>query len=163
MRIDYLKCKKAFNRRLHVLAREYEDESVRHTVEAAEYNITEFWRVIKRAREGDSPKIFAINDGTGRIVHNIDEVLEVWRSHFSRLCTPNANPNYDDAHFQYVNNKIHQWMNMRDMDDFVQNPFSQVEIEDAIDRLNSGKAPGIDNITAEHLKFGGPAVFMYPI
>ena len=92
---------------------------------------------------------------SGTIMHNLDDVLEVWRSHFSSLCTPKSDPVYDDQHFNTVNEHIESWLKMGDSDDFLCSKFNEQELSDAILKLNSGKAPGMDNVTAEHLKFGG--------
>ena len=43
---------------------------------------------------------------------------------------------------------------------FLCNPFTLSEVIGAITKLNSGKAPGMDNITAEHLKYGGILVLV---
>ena len=48
MRIEYLRCKKAFNRRLHFL--EYEDEAIRRTIASAELDKNEYWKILKRNR-----------------------------------------------------------------------------------------------------------------
>ena len=157
-RIKYLKTKKAFNKRLHCLAREYENESLKHIMMSAEINSTEFWRILKRNRDVCGPKVYAVANRGGTIVHNLDEVLEVWRQHFSELCTPKDDPTFDNDHFSNVNKMVGDWRLLRDTDEFLGEPFILSEVNEAITKLNVGKAPGMDNITAEHLKYGGSMV-----
>ena len=95
VRIEYLKTKKAFKKRLHWLAREYENESLKHIMTSAEMNSTEFWKVFKRNRSCIGPRVYAVQNRSGTVVHGLDEVLEVWCEHFSSLCTPKNDPTYD--------------------------------------------------------------------
>ena len=155
VRCEYIQAKKAFNRRLHRLAREYENEQMRRTMTSAEVNSTEFWKILKKNRGKTSNKIYSVENKDGVIVHDIDEVLDVWREHFGNLCTPSDNPEYDQNHFNQVNSKVEEWFKLEDKDEFLNTDFSIREINEAIVKLNIGKAPGSDRITSEHLKHGG--------
>ena len=155
LRREYLSSKKAFNKRLYSLARDYENDSMRQVMESAELGNSDFWRAVKKQRGEDTSKIYAVQNTDGRIVHDLNEVLEVWRVHFSRLCTPTDNIDYDDEHFSVVNERIRGWLNLDDEGEFLQTPYTSKEVADAIKTLNKGKSPGIDGISAEYLKYGG--------
>ena len=103
LRCEYLRCKKAFNKRLHALATEYENDTLRETMSSAEINKNQFWRIVKRNRGSNNSKIFAVQNKEGKIVHDLDDVLEVWRLHFSGLFTPTPNPDFDATHSDHVN------------------------------------------------------------
>ena len=155
IRANYIASKKAFNRRLHVLANEYENENIRRIIESAEVSSNTFWNILKKCRGSNNSKVFAVKNNAGSIVHSLSDVLEVWRTHFSQLCTPKCDPSFDNQHFEEVNRKVDLWCTLNDKDMFLCNAFSSQEVVEAISKLNCGKAPGLDNITAEHLKHGG--------
>ena len=155
---NYIASKKAFNKRLHILANEYENENIRRIIESAEIGSSTFWNILSKCRSSNGSKVFAVQNRSGLIVHSLPEVLEVWRTHFSDLCTPKCDPSYDNDHFIEVNSKVDLWRRFNDKDEFLCYAFSSEEVVEAIDKLNSGKAPGIDNITAEHLKYGGDLI-----
>ena len=123
VRIEYLKTKKAFKKRLHWLAREYENESLKHIMTSDEMNSTEFWKVLKRNRSCIGPRVYAVQNRSGTAVHGLDEVLEVWCEHFSSLCTPKNDPTYDSKYYIMVNKMVDKWRRCVDTDDFFVQPF----------------------------------------
>ena len=54
-----------------------------------------------------------------------------------------------------VNDFIKKEENKRDGDVFSAAPFSEKELHEALKKLNSGKAPGLDGITIEHVRNAG--------
>ena len=157
-RIEYIKTKRIFNRRLHALAREYETAEFTQTMKDAELNNSNFWRILKRNKGSNNDKVFAVKNKEDQIVHNLDEVLIIWREHFSSLCSPSDDPNSDSIHFKEVNDKVKDWTNLTDKDEFVKTDFSFKEVKDAVNSLNMGKAPGLDKVTAEHVRYGGEKI-----
>ena len=157
-RVIYLATKKAFNKRLHFLAREYEDENLRQVMSSAEMDCITFWQVLNRNRAGNKSKVYAIQNEGGKIVHSIEEVLEVWRRHFSKLCTPSHDSMYDQEHYVHVNRCIEGWLDGNDDEEFLRDEFTFDEVTLAISKLNMGKSTGMDGISAEHLKYGGKGV-----
>ena len=117
-----------------------------------------FWRILKRNRSSNNQKTSAIKNKAGVVVHDVRDILEVWRDYFSRLCTPKADPSYDHNHYVNVTEQVHSWLEADVHDTFLEDPISFEEVKSAINKLNSGKAPGADNITSEHVKYGGDAV-----
>ena len=92
------------------------------------------------------------------MVHDFKEILEVWKVHFSSLCTPRSLPHYDEQHRQNVCSAVNDWADMKDDDPFTNDDFTKDEILDAIKKLNSRKAPGFDGNTKEHLAAAGECV-----
>ena len=149
--------KKNFRRRLKQLATEYDKEKVRAAVQSAELDNKVFWKMLKRERDGPCAKTPSIKDlSTRKVVHNVNDILNVWKNHFSSLGTPAASPNFNQNHYDIVNDKINELVATRDTDDFSSNDFSFEEVAKGINTLNSGKAPGYDGLTKEHLKYAGP-------
>ena len=115
-----------------------------------------FWRLIKRCRNSNSSPNISIRKPDGKVVNEVNEVLDVWRTHFTNLGTPKTKPNFDDAHFRAVTDFAKQYNEGRYVDDnFLNAPFTNLEIELALKNLNLGKAAGFDMVTAEHFVHAG--------
>ena len=94
----------------------------------------------------------------GNRVSNDSEVLDVWRQHYCNLYTPKDNPNFDFKKF--VENKLVQFhTDSYRNDDPLDNPFQFDEVVDVCSKLPNGKASGPDQLSYEHVKFGGNLLF----
>ena len=99
-------------------------------------------------------KSLAVKREDGIVVHEIKDVLEVWRKHFSVLGESKDSPAFDSDHFRDVTNFIQNYNRDTANDDtFLDNEFSRDEIRQAIKTLNLGRSPGYDCITSEHLVY----------
>ena len=150
--------KKLFRKRLKTLSREYDDEKIREAVKKAELDQTTFWKMLKRERDGPKDKTPSIKDHTGKVVHDVHKILELWRGHFATLGTPVDSINFDREHFENVNARIEEYVLSRDIDDFSRQTISDEEISKGISLLNSNKAPGLDGVTKEHIKNAGTPI-----
>ena len=140
------------------MAKEYTDKAIRRTMASAELGKNEFWKILKGKWGCYCSKNFTVQSKSGTIVQGLEEVLEVWRSHISELCTLVNSEKYDSVHFEQVNECISQWMSLEEKDDFLSTHFTVDEVSYAISKLNLGKAAGINNLTAEHFEYGGAYV-----
>ena len=156
--INYKNSKKLFAKTLRRLSRSYEEEKVDKVIKSAEIDSTSFWKILKRETSGPNVKVQSIKNANDVTVHDIDDILNVWQSYFSDLCTPKHCPDYDSRHFESVTENVKVWAGMGDSDRFTENDFSFKEVKDGIAKLNPGKAPGADGITKEHLSNAGPSV-----
>ena len=154
----YKQSKKAFNKELKRLSKGYDDEQISQAVKAAEVDRGQFWRLVKASRKGSGGKIAAINDNSGKTVSNIEDILDVWKTHFENLYTPKDNEEYDKNHYDMVTAKVAELNAKDDTGEFLQNLFTEKEIKDAIGQLHKRKACGYDGITTEHLLYGGDCV-----
>ena len=100
--MEYKRNKKLFISRLRHLSVDYENEEIVQAVKLAELNRNAFWRLLKKARNSGGVESASIRNREERVVYEIDEVLDVWKSHFSGLGTPSMDPNFDDEHFARV-------------------------------------------------------------
>ena len=151
-RAAHNEAKKRFRNRIKQISKSYEEQKICDASKNAETDRNGFWHMLKKARNGNKVTISALKNKTGKVVHSIDEILEVWRQHFSTLCTPRALPHYDKEHYDVVCKAVTRWHGMRDNDEFLKDDFTEREIRQAINKLNGGKAPGHDDITKEHIK-----------
>ena len=122
--------KKQFARELRRMGKSYDNEQLQNVMGSIGLDHKYFWKSLKHARTPHSSKSLAIRNSNEKVVHDLDEVLEVWRSHFAKLCTPKFDPNLDKDHFNMVNTVVR-------------------------DLCDSRKAPGVDGISTEHVVFAG--------
>ena len=156
--VNHKEAEKCFKKRLKALSKEYEAEKIFDAIQSAELDTNAFWKLVKKEKSGPKAKINSIKNTGGKVVHEIDEVLNVWKGHFSNLGTPKTASDYDASHYEYVNKRVDEWAGMNEHDDFSRHSFSLSEIEKGIRNLNSRKVPGYDGITKEHLINAGPTL-----
>ena len=153
--INHKTAKRNFRRELKKVQRVFEKKQVQDLIISAECDRNKFWKLVKNARQTKQSNTISIKNKQGKVVHEVAEVVEVWRDHFSRLCKAKPDPNFDSVHYDHVSNKVREWYSERDTDVFLEEPFSVDELFKAVKRLNKGKAAGCDSITAEHLQKAG--------
>ena len=98
----------------------------------------------------------AIRNQQEKVVYKLDEVLGVWEQHFSTLCTPRNEPQFDEIHYDHVTSKVKEYNQMTDSDIFLSEPFTEEEVAKAVKKLKLRKACGYDNICSEHIIYTGP-------
>ena len=108
----------------------------------------------------DGPRVRtpSIKNSAGKVDHNIDDILLVWKEHFTKLGTLTVSPNFDEQHHEHVMENVHGWLLSNDIDEFTENPFTCEKIRNGIKTLNGGKTPGYDGVTKEHLKNADPVM-----
>ena len=141
------------------IARQYENEKVVNAVKTAEINRNAIWKLVQRSRKALGSKSFAIKRPDGVVVHHPDEVLEVWKNRFTKLGNPRESESFDEKHFRDVTRFVKSYNSSDSKDDiFLIAPFQLDEVCVRIKTLNKGKAAGYDEITAEHIVYGGSRV-----
>ena len=156
--INYKRAKKVFKHELKTLSKSYEDDQISQVVRAAEADRGIFWKLVKKSRKSSGNKIAAIKNPAGVVVSEIDQILKVWKSHFECLYTPKDNPDFDDLHYKKVTEKVDKLNSDTDLDRFLLEPFSHLEVSKAISNLHKRKACGYDGISTEHLVYGGECI-----
>ena len=118
-------------------------------IEAIESNSTDrsvFWRHLKKCCTPSGSKVLAIKNKAGKVIYEIKDILEVWKSHLVSLSTPRDDPSYDNDHFIYVNKEVDEYNKMDDGSAFSDTPYSTCEVQKAINKLHMKKAYGFDGI-----------------
>ena len=155
----YKSTKKKFATTLKNLAKQYESDEISKAARLAEVDRNAFWQLIRRCRNSNSSTSISIRNANGTVVNQVEEVLEVWRSHFANLGTPKTKPNFDDDHFRTITAFTRVYNDGRVMDDnFLDASFTDVEIHGALKKLNLGKDAGFDRVSAEHVINAGEYV-----
>ena len=156
LRQRHMQCKKSFAKKLRQLSKQYREERVTEAVNKSEVDKNAFWRLLKKERDGPKIKTPAVKDQRDVVQHKLEDILEVWRVHFSKLGSARDSPEFDDEHFRTVNTSVETWSNEEGNEDqFIQNPFTHEEVTTCIGKLKLGKTPGADSITTEHVKYAG--------
>ena len=157
--LDHKRAKRTFKSEIKFVQRQYEFNEINEIMKFAEIDKNKFWRKIKSARKSQSCNTNTIRNDSGKVVHKISEVVQVWMKHFSDLCTEKINTDYDQDHYQYVKAQVNDWYAQRDDGPFLDDPITSGDIRKAVKGLNKGKSPGHDSIAAEHLQHAGCAVY----
>ena len=154
----YKSDKKLFHNTIKRISKQYEEKEVLDAVKYAEFIRNSFWKLVKTARKNQIEGVSAIKRSDKVVVHETNEVLQVWADHFSSIGTPKKADNYDEAHYESVTASVTGYNKLSDTDMFLDTPFTYEEVDKAIKTLHTGKAPGFDGIMAEHLQYAGPLV-----
>ena len=152
---DHSQSEKAFRKKLKQLSKLYDDERIAEASLSAEIDKNIFWKLLKSTKKNSGAKVLAIKTEEDKVVYDVESVLETWRRHFVKLSTPTNHPWYDQGHFEHVVSNVEIWAQQVDEDPFLIAPFAVREIEKGISQLNTGKVPGHDTITAEHVLAAG--------
>ena len=157
--VDYKRTKKRFRSEIKYVQCQYEKREMEEILNSAEFDKNRFWRKIKNARKTNNCNASSIRNAGVKVVQETKEIVEVWRKHFSRLCTETDDDNFDRNHYQMIKDQVSDWADQRDDGPFLEHPFSSLEIKDAIKNLNKGKSPGHDSVTTEHLQNAGVMIY----
>ena len=154
--LDHKRAKQMFRKELKMVSRRYENEQILRAVHDAELDRNSFWKVVKKSRNPSCACVNAIKNDANKVVYDSGEILEAWKQHFARLCTPSDDPSFDREHFSDVTKWVNDYNLQHDQDEFLSDPIRYDEVERAISKLHLKKACGFDNVSSEHLKYAGP-------
>uniref|UniRef100_A0A8D8PVV0 Craniofacial development protein 2 n=1 Tax=Cacopsylla melanoneura TaxID=428564 RepID=A0A8D8PVV0_9HEMI len=105
-----------------------------------------FYAAINKMKNGFQPRMNACRDRNGEILTNNEEILNRWTQHFKELL------NEEESELSTQNQ--HEQQPEQEAEENL--PTLQ-EIQRSIQKMKNNRAPGIDNINAELLKYGGDA------
>ena len=155
---EYKVSKVNFGKALRKLSRAYENDKMLDAVSAAQLDRNAFWRIVKRSRKSGVGSINAIRKPDKTVVHDVDSVLRAFKVHFESVSTPTADPSFDNEHYEHVNKTVNEYNSLKDLDNFLSNPFTEQEVFKATQKLKLKKACGYDNVSAEHIRHAGPCL-----
>ena len=75
-------------------------------VKSAEVSMNSFRRLVQRSRKTTGAKSLAISRPDGTVVHQLAEVLDVWKNHFKKLGTPRQSDSFDAQHYHLINDFV---------------------------------------------------------
>lgn len=125
-------CRRDKNHHIQQICQEIESRANTNETRDLFQHIKEITREFK-------PKTWKIEDKEGKVVNEIDDVVEVWRKYCEDLYTCETN-----------DQELIQLPSIREIE---QEPdILKVEVEQAIRYLKNNKSTGVDNVSAEMLK-----------
>ena len=96
-----------------------------------------------------------LEDGT--IIYSPEDVCAQWGEYFKSLYTPRENDSHNRQFKQYVENQLGSMSEESHscIDIILGTDIDKYEVNRVINELKMKKAPGFDQITSEHIKYGG--------
>ena len=84
--------------------------------------------------------------------------MDGWKTHFQDLASPTPSSSFDDTFQSTITEEFQHLLTIPPDEDITVSPG---EVAKAIESLASKKAPGPDEVEAEHLYFGGPSLIIH--
>ena len=153
---EYKEAKNLFRCALKTAEKEYEMRNMEDIVKSHEVDQTYFWRLVnRRNKTSTGPHPLKLKNGV--TISKPEDIRKAWKEYFSNLYTPSGNRSFDAYYKAFVEEELHYIRNDANLhlDDIMGDELTLEEIQRAIKKLKSGKAPGWDNISAECIKYGG--------
>ena len=153
---NYKEAKRKFRKKLRTKALEHELKVNSDLQQTYEINRSEFQKRISSLRKTKNNCGNILKVG-GSLITDKAEVLEIWRSHYEALFTPQMNSSFDDKFKLFVEEKVEEYSlkSYEFHDDPLETPFNLSEVKAICQQLPNGKAGGPDGIQYEHLKYAG--------
>ena len=111
-------------------------------------------KLVNRQRGNKRTCVNKLN-ANGQVYKTDSEMLNGWRAHFKTLATPDENGEFDKKYSQMVSEELPVIAEI--CKDSPVPVISKEQVQKAIKTLNTGKAPDMYGVTAEHFLNGGEA------
>ena len=138
-----------------------QDEKISTLCDAAAHNERQFWKLVKGKRQKSQFGMFLINH---KFVSDSSEIMKMWFTHFAWLGRAHSNNSYD-ANFQlfvryFIENETETFCTLsHDSTGLFDAPPSIEEVHLICKSLAKGSSGGYDQITYEHVLYGGLALW----
>ena len=99
---EYKYSKKTFMKALKAARKTFENDQILKVIRTSEIDRNKFWKILQKARGGISSKASAIRGRDGKVVFEVVDVLNVWKTHFEVLGIPKKSPSFDNEHYVRV-------------------------------------------------------------
>ncbi len=138
----------------------YREERTRRLQHEADASSHRFWCLVdkelgSKKHSGSSHTRIQRQDGT--LTTSSDDCREAWAEYQEKLGTPPQDAAFDTKFFDETNAWAEDYMrsSQEDPDPSIARPFKKGELVSALKKLKHHKAPGMDKIGNELLKYGG--------
>ena len=153
---SYKEAKKEFRKVQRQKAFVYEKESMEELSKSQEIDQRFFWYLINKSK-GKTRVTMPIHDDSGELLTNVNDIRENWTDYFEKLYQF-ENEKVSNIEFKlHVDNTIKELNNLNLQDtDLDGGPVIEEEFKKHVHKLKKRKAAGWDNVSSEHLQYGGP-------
>lgn len=156
---NYKEAKCTFRRELRRRAYVEEEQNYQFLEKCFDIDKSVFQRSLlntrkETAKQSNSLKI------EGKLIDGPDELREAWKKHYSELYTPKYNPKFDDDFAAEIEEciRIYDDESHNTAHDTLEKSFTIDEVGVTCANLPDKKSSGPDELTYEHVKFGGHAL-----
>ena len=139
--LNHKQARKNFMNELRQVKKDYERREIDEIIFAAHSNKTKFWKKVKKSRQSSQNDVYAIRHPSGKVVYDIESVVNVWRDHFEQISLPIESPNFDPVHYQNVTQQVKIWSEDNSDDDFLNEEFSSEEIRKGLKVMGTIASP----------------------
>lgn len=156
--IEYKTRKTEFRKRKRRAERRWREEKYADVSEAAELDISEFYRVVRKQRQNKSTTPSMSYNGVTAETDN--DICKLWSNYFSDLYTPSNDATFDKSFYDTVSSKVKDYSELspKTTQPILDEPYTIDEVTEQIQTLKCRKAPGPDYITNEHIIHGGKTI-----
>ena len=153
--IEYKNAKREFRRERRRAELEYEIEEVKRLAKTEDIDLTAFWHLVNRSRKLIKRINPVVRDNV--TISKESDVCDTWKEYFEGLYTPKEVNEYCKETISEVEDQLPEMLSSSysRVSTVLAEPFTQEEVTDTCSSLKNRKAPGLDGVTSEHLKFGG--------
>ena len=156
---DFLKLKevkKLFRKKQKESEKLWEQSRMEEINLSGEIDQKHFWLLVNRSKK-KSGLLHPIKTADGKIITDPLEQVREWRTYLEKLYTPINDDKYDSGFKQAVERELEEMViqSYFNEDNILKDKFSSNEVMNVCKLLKRNKAPGWDQITTEHVKFGG--------
>ena len=131
--------------------REWERSKIEKIEEAkGRGDFRQMYKEVGEVRRGFQPRCTICKDKSGNLLGEKSSILDRWAEYFETL----LNGGGEEEHQRDLGVRVEERMREEGLEEEIEAP-TEGEVADIIKKLKSGKAPGLDGITAEMLKHGG--------
>jgi hypothetical protein len=155
---EYKKAKKEFRLAQRKYQKDYDIKNMQELEECQYIDQRFYWFLINRARKVKRKRLQPVKDKVGNIVSDIDEICSTWADHFKCLLCPKQDIKVNESnnlHYQNVSDEIRNASLLNNQGKIFNTPFTKSELCAIVKKMKKRKACGCDQISAEHILFGG--------
>jgi len=122
--------------------------------ESFKENSKMFWKELKRVRKGETGSEGRVKDENGKLLVKGEEVRKRWAEYFEKLLNER-----DEREASIV--AVSDGRRMPVLSEMNGSEITEREVNEAINEMKAGKAPGMDGCAVESLKNGGVIVIKW--
>ena len=154
---EYKLVKREFRHQQRSAMREFELKHMKDFSESCEVDTKFYWHLVNLSRKVKRKRVTPVKTANNTILVNELDIKQSWYEYFKDMFTPKTSTQYCGAWFSSVNASVETKLkeSYGKETNILRNPFTLEELQVCIARLKHKKAAGFDQITAEHIKYGG--------
>ena len=150
---NVLKCaKKSFKKEHKKCTRNYDIVNMKDFAMSGDLDQRYFWYIVNRYRKVRS--VNPVRSDSGELITDPVDIANEWGVYFQDLFNEKNNPEWDDDFKIDVDNTVER-LSKLECGQLRDGPIGVNEVTKMLKTMKNGRASGWDQISAEHIKYGG--------